>query len=731
MIAPQIPSRVSAEVDELCDRFEDALARGERPSLDELLSAAGENRNWLLPELAALDLDYRLRSGEPVAAADYFAHFPQLFANRDAAVWLVGVEYRAALARNPSTAESDFRRRYDELARLPAWNEGPWVVLAEETTPPAALASDTTEFRPSRVNTGDFLSTILAPAERPGDLGRLGEYHIRGVLGAGGMGFVLTADDPVLRRTVAIKLMRPEVAATPGAKERFLREARSAAAVEHPRVVIIHRVGEWNGAPYLVMPLMAGRSLGARLKEGPPLSLTESVRFTREAADGLAAAHAKGLIHRDIKPDNIWLEETADGTHVRLLDFGLARGDEGEMLTKAGAVLGTPNYMAPEQASGEPVDGRADLFSLGCVLYQLLTGQMAFPGSSLMSVLSALANHQPPRPRDVSPSVPTPLSELTVRLLEKSPSRRPASAEQVSAELRRLEPTLDGNAVTVNLQRADPPPPPASRIPKWLWVAIAISVLLVIILGLSVPVVVTMLAMNRRAEQPDGKSNSPPAKDPYSSPSREKPAPEVDAGPLRVKSIEVQHYARTPAGDQPRGALGDKSFTPLLGDRVQVVAKLSKPAYAYLIALRPDGVCDICFPAEDDIEPPLTDEPKYPASSKTKAYGLQEGTGLWVFAVIASEDKLPPYRDWLAQRSDESPFWRPLSKVPTGLVWWDDGVSNVETFNALGPMTRTLRGKNEDLEGPAEHIKLITDAIRNNDSRQASSAIGFAVAPRN
>jgi eukaryotic-like serine/threonine-protein kinase len=314
------------------------------------------------------------------------------------------------------------------------------------TTVVGLVPGDTKEdFSTPSAESSDFLKSLLLPPRRPGDLGCLGDYRVSTVLGAGGMGVVLAAHDPLLNRMIAIKVLRPEAVQTPRAKERFLREARSAAAVEHPRVVVIHQVGEWNGTPFLVMPLLAGRSLAARSREVPPLPLGDAVRFVRETADGLAAAHARGVFHRDIKPDNIWLEQTNEGTHVRLLDFGLARG-ELDVLTEPGRLLGTPFYMAPEQAAGEPVTARSDLFGLGCVLYELLSGRKPFSGPTLMAVLNALANHHPPRLQDVSPSVPAPLSQLTMRLLEKSALRRPGSAAEVAGELREIETVLAAGA---------------------------------------------------------------------------------------------------------------------------------------------------------------------------------------------------------------------------------------------------------------------------------------------
>lgn len=331
--------------------------------------------------------------------------------------------------------------------------------LAETTLVGVAPGDTKRDFVLPAVETTGFLKSLLSPPKRAGDLGCLGDYHISAVLGVGGMGVVLAAQDPVLHRQIAIKLARPEIAQTPRAKDRFLREARSAAAVEHPRVVMIYQVGEWNGTPFLVMPLLTGRSLAAQLRDEPAVPLDLAVRFMREAADGLAAAHARGVIHRDIKPDNIWLEQTSEGIHVRLLDFGLARG-ELDVLTEPGRLVGTPFYMAPEQVEGHRVDGRSDLFSLGCVQYELLAGRKAFCGPTLMAVLNALANHHPPRLHELTPTVPAPLSHLTMRLLEKSPDRRPASAAAVSAELRAIEDWLAGANTKASQRSTD-------RLPLW------------------------------------------------------------------------------------------------------------------------------------------------------------------------------------------------------------------------------------------------------------------------
>jgi serine/threonine protein kinase len=697
------------------------------------LTESGSDAAVALPELAALDLDYRLRAGEVLTAADYFRRFPELAQDSSAAIRLVGVEFRAANSKIPGSSEVDFRSRYPHLAGLPEWSKGPWIGGDAAETRFYPQAGDTPDERGAqKADPVAFLKTFLGPPDRTGDLGRLGEYQIRGVLGAGGMGVVLTADDPRLHRTVAIKLMRPEVAAKPGAKEYFLREARSAAKVEHPRIVIIHHVGEWDGTPFLVMPLMAGRSLGMRLQNQPPLSLADKVRFVREAADGLAAAHARGLIHRDIKPDNIWLEETAEGTHVRLLDFGLAHVDDSDRLTQSAAVVGTPNYMAPEQAAGKGVDARADLFSLGCVLYELLSGKKPFSGESVSAVLRSVANDCPAPVQELAPSLPGTLCRLTMRLLEKDPANRPTSAADLSSELRRIEHELAPGADTVIIESSQPTSIWV-HVPRWiLGVAgmFMIGVIGVMLLKPEQP----RLGEHYFAQKELAAEKSIPAPRavsfPPSPPGQEMPLA-MDSKQeqlLQVMAIDVERFSTTPDGDVPQGLLGKTTFAASLGDRVQVTAKLSKPAYAYLIAFRPDGKSELCFPEFEDVAPPLTDHPQHPWTWP-KPNELREAAGLWAFAVVASETPLPAYHEWQEQHFRETLAWKPAVSPPAALVWRDNGLTPVESLSRRAEQPVLMRSAHEPLTGPEASIRGLTTSLRRVGQAEAVSVLGFRVEP--
>ncbi len=286
----------------------------------------------------------------------------------------------------------------------------------------------------ARATNSEFnLSAPLAP----GDVGALGPYRLVKELGRGAMGAVYLAVDTRLDRELALKVMLPELAADPGAKERFLREAKAVAKVAHDHVVTIYEADERDGVPYIAMQFLQGAPLDEYLKKKGAPPLAHCVRIAREAALGLAAAHAQGLVHRDIKPANLWLE--APNGRVKVLDFGLAKpiGSDSE-LTKSGAIVGSPAYMSPEQARAQKVDHRSDIFSLGAVLYRLLAGRNPFLGDHIMAVLTALAADEPPPVRELNPNVPEPLADLVHQLLSKRPDARPQSAAEVAERLRTI-----------------------------------------------------------------------------------------------------------------------------------------------------------------------------------------------------------------------------------------------------------------------------------------------------
>jgi serine/threonine-protein kinase len=256
-----------------------------------------------------------------------------------------------------------------------------------------------------------------------------GRYALRGVLGAGGMATVWRATDEVLGREVAVKVLSPQFAADPAFLARFEREARYAAALSHPGLVTVFDAGRDGAEPFIVMELVTGRTLRQVLAEAGMLPAGQAVGIAAAVCEALAAAHAAGLVHRDIKPANIVL--AADG-QVKLLDLGIARAEGG---TRTGAVLGTAAYLSPEQASGEPAGPRADLYSLGCVLFEMLTGAPPFSADTAVALAYRQVHDDPGPPSARRPGLPARLDWITAQLLAKDPAARPASAAAARAGL--------------------------------------------------------------------------------------------------------------------------------------------------------------------------------------------------------------------------------------------------------------------------------------------------------
>src|SRR5690348_4283808 len=282
---------------------------------------------------------------------------------------------------------------------------------------------------------------VTDPADKP-LAARLGEalgdaYTIEGEVGRGGMGVVYRARDERLQRRVAIKVLPPELAFQRDIRERFTREAQTAARLSHPNIVPIHTVGEGQGLVYFVMGYVDGESVAARIRRRGKLPVDEARRIMMEAADALSAAHALSIIHRDIKPDNILLEGPRG--RVMVTDFGIAKAlssTSGATLTGAGVAIGTPAFMSPEQAAGErDIDGRSDVYSLGVVTYQMLTGELPFTSPTVAGILMKQITEPAPDVRDRRPDVPEDLALAVSRCLEKDPENRWPSADALRRAL--------------------------------------------------------------------------------------------------------------------------------------------------------------------------------------------------------------------------------------------------------------------------------------------------------
>jgi putative intracellular protease/amidase len=332
------------------------------------------------------------------------------------------VEDRTTLLDEACRGQPAVRQRVERLlaaqSRLGDFLESPALGGPAENGDPAEIADDL---------------SFLTPADRPGALGRLGRYVILEVIGSGGFGMVLKGQDDKLRRTVAIKVMAPALVTSATARQRFVREAQAAAAVNHDHVVRIFEVEEAGPVPYLVMEHVAGLSVDEKLRRESPLGPEEVLRIGMEIASGLAAAHAQGLVHRDVKPANILLEE---GTgRVKITDFGLARAVDDATISREGLIAGTPEYMSPEQARGFAVDQRSDLFSLGSVLYALCVGRSPFAAGGSLAVLKRICEETPQPLRELRPEMPPSLARLIAHLHAKDPAARPQSAVEVQSLL--------------------------------------------------------------------------------------------------------------------------------------------------------------------------------------------------------------------------------------------------------------------------------------------------------
>lgn len=403
---------------------------------------------------------------------------------------------------------------------MPTRNEpepGPPInSLGEETSPRSDSSVDGESLpRPSGIH--------FDPPSEPGEVGTLGPYRIVKELGRGGMGSVYAAVDTRLNRRVAFKVMLPRYAKEPAARERFLREARAVAQITHDNVVTVYEADERSGVPYIAMQYLEGYALDQFLNRKGSPTLPQILRIAHETAAGLAAAHAIGLVHRDIKPANLWLE--APEGRVKVLDFGLARPFDSQVeLTRSGVVVGTPAYMSPEQARGEKVDPRTDLFSLGAVLYRLCTGRLPFEGSTTMAVLMALGTEEPRPVLSLNPTVPPALAHLIHQLLSKNPVQRPGSAQEVVDRIKVIQQGSAGQgihgvpivyapmaitAMPANpfadldpVERSDSASPPAKEGRWGLWpIAIGAVVLSVLLLGGVVAIINRKSDSSEKVEQ--------------------------------------------------------------------------------------------------------------------------------------------------------------------------------------------------------------------------------------
>jgi WD40 repeat protein len=454
----QFPSDEWAALERVLAAFEEAWQQGRRPALEDYLPAGPDAPLTLLEELVHLDLEYRLKAGEPARVESYLERFPRLQHERDLALGLIQAEHSLRQHDEPGLEIEDYAQRFPQYAeelrqhlradvasRLPSliqryedcFAQGV-PVTAEELCRdcPELLGPLRRALAGRATSSGRLTEPTLTTS--PGASPVIPGYEILGVLGRGGMGVVYRAWQSSLNRVVALKMVRASSGAGGEELARFRTEAEAAARLRHPNIVSVFEVGEHAGQPYLILEYVEGGNLADKTRDKPQ-SAGEAVRLVEVLARAVEFAHQKGIIHRDLKPANVLLE--SDGT-PKITDFGLAKiavgGTPGQ--TQTGAVLGTPPYMAPEQAAGQvdQIGPGTDVYALGAILYELLTGRPPFLGRTPLETLDQVRTREPVPPSALQPRVPRDLETVCLKCLEKDPARRYASAAELGDELDRF-----------------------------------------------------------------------------------------------------------------------------------------------------------------------------------------------------------------------------------------------------------------------------------------------------
>ena len=593
----------------------------------------------------------------------------------------------AELCRDRPELLPELERRIAALVRMAGLAQD----LGETVSIAASNASPTPSHEPT------------AAASRPDIPG----FEILSVLGRGGMGLVYLARDAKLKRLVALKMVLAGAHSSEDSLGRFRAEAEAVARLQHPHVVQVFSWGEHDGLPYLVMEYVAGGGLDRRIASRPQPP-SDAARLVMLLARAVHAAHKAGVVHRDLKPANVLLAPAADEAALntaygwpKISDFGLARLSGAERTQTASCdVLGTPSYMAPEQAAGKAreVGAAADVYALGAIFYELLTGRPPFKGESMLETLDQVRSLPPRPPREFCPEAPQELEALCLRCLAKSPEDRPSTAADLAEHLRRV---LEGQPAALLPSQSVVTTQPKRRTLAYSFTALALLLAGAVGLG---------TLFSRRSETL-----------PRTRPEGQQEAAALAPEQVRIERLNVMLFE---ANGQPAGVLGQDVFVAHADDTVRVNARLSRPAFAFLIAFRPRGTPDVCFPEDDEEPPPQTDNPAYPLPAKGGGYGLDDGTGLEAFALVVSSQPLPCFKDWWA-RCPNCPWKR--EEAPPGVVYRANGEDAVEVFAETG--VDGSRGKGAKVKGLTPVADLAA-WLRKLPGVETVQLVGFAVMPK-